>query len=268
MKKLRNKKYILTIIFCGLLIQICYAEKEIINENQEDLRIISSLTSKDLNDIKGDFDKDGFSNFDESQKYSTDLNDPKSRPSYISKIHLLSIHKTELPIILKRVSKSGKDKSKWTFQVVVEQWNEFNKEFENKEPWLVLGKKIKIKDIYYKVIDIKNEIKEVFNSQLNINLTEESFVVVIRELGSKNFIEMEINKVVYDTRIKLTDDFTHKEYNVTKNNIISVGSEKVGFDKFVISNILTIKGIEYIEIKDESDNKIYKITKKSNLSFD
>ncbi len=231
----------------------------------DDVEIKNGLNPKDPSDAVKDLDEDGFTNLDEYQTYATEMNNPKSRPSYVNNINLLSVEKIELPIIFKMVSKAGEDKSEWMIQVVVEQWNEFNKEFENKEPWLTVGQKFKVRDIDYKVVDIKNEIKEVFNNELNVTLTEETFLLVIQQIGNEDLIDIQINEVVYDPKIKieLEDHFTKNKYQVVKNDIISVGNDNVGFDKFIIDKVITTtKGEQYVEIKDEDGEKVYKITKK------
>lgn len=97
-------------------------------------------------------------------------------------------------------------------------------------------------------------------------ITKEIFTLSIQRIGDKeNTIVLNINEIVYDPtiKIKLSDDaIEKKEYDVIKNDIISVGSAKTGFDKFIITNIIETKeGEQYVEIKEQDGDEVYKVKK-------
>jgi len=241
----------------------------------DDFEKKNGLNHKLAADKMEDLDEDGFPNYIE-YKAKTKINDPKSHPSLIDRLALRGVKKTKLPIQLWNVLSYGKEnKSEWLIQIKI-----LNKKKKWTSKFPKLGSIIKLNREQYKIIDVSYSIKEQFDKRLGAPRSTNTSTITLEKVGHKKDtpIIVEMKKNVYENlaKIRLTDMFNRKSYNIKVGDQLTIGSSKVGLEKIRLLSLsknqksVIIKGEAegskevIVGRKSELDRKIDQINKEDN----
>lgn len=233
------------------------------------------LNHKLAADKMEDLDEDGFPNYIEF-KAKTKINDPKSHPSIVERLALRGVKKTKLPIQLWNVLSHGKeDKSEWLIQIKI---------VNKRKKWISrfpkLGSIIKLNREKYKIIDVNYTIKEKFDKKLGAPKSTNISTITLEKVGHEKDVPIivEMKKNVYENlaKIRLTDMFNRKSYNIKIGDQLTIGSSRVGLEKIRLLSLsknqksVIVKGEakESKEVivgrKSELDRQIDQINKEDN----
>jgi len=222
------------------------------------------LNPKDGKDAGADDDGDGFSNYEE-YICKTDYKDPKSRPPYHEKMHVLAINRTKLLFRLKKLTFDGartkenarieleieKPRKKVRFQTAFVRFGDVFPKLDLMD---------KGRQQQYIIVDVipkfvKNNVTEVNESQLIVQKYNSR-----TKSGEGDKIPVEIGKDVYEPRVRavvginLVNDF--RENEVYEGSLLAYGKElRTGMDKYTVSGIDLNKNT--VTLKYVGDNKVH-----------
>lgn len=213
------------------------------------------LNPKDSKDGAEDKDNDGFTNAEEYAK-RTNINDPKSRPSYAEKLSVVEIQTTVLKMTLKNVipNVSDKtDKTKCQIQIdTIEKGRQKSRFFKLGSSFSSDDGDFIVSDI---IIDFKTELLKGTNATTEVNYSK----VLLKHKGSDEAITAEINKPITEPRETIVFHYavTGEQVKMINGDTLSLGDERCGVDKFTVVSSDAEKRI--IQLKSLADGKIYQI---------
>lgn len=139
------------------------------------------LDPQESRDAQFDEDADLFSNLDE-YRAGTKLDDPTSHPPFARKLRLVRAMQTPLPILFVKMTRTGDDQAKWTFQFTVVEGNRTVTRFarlgERVGPYTLLSVTPKSTKVWEPATKSQ---REVDVSEVTIEQTGEAPVTLVRE---------------------------------------------------------------------------------------
>jgi hypothetical protein len=184
-------------------------------------------------DAQFDSDNDSFSNIVEYRYNKEGVLDPKIHPPLITRIRLVRVASTKIPITIKHILKVGYNKDNWKIQINIrtpyQGW---------RTKFLKIGDKFEVNKIKYVIKDIKEEYETSLNPKLGILESVDKSVIVLEDSLDQT-INAVMEQPVFEPnrRVVIKDLFTNKEIITKINNIVSIGDAKTGVEKYKLISI-------------------------------
>lgn len=196
------------------------------------VEIALGLNPKEPTDANKDDDDDGFSNYEEYLG-KTDPKNPKSHPSYAVKLVVEEIERIKLNFNVKKIVRSGDDKSKWEIHADASVKGKMRTVF------LHIGDTITVDDVSYNIADIEPKTEERVNKQFKTTEKVDASEVKLKRQGSEDIIIAKPNLPVYETkeRIIVKENSTGKIYPLYIGDTLAVGNEKTGQETFTVESV-------------------------------
>lgn len=208
----------------------------------------------------GDADKDGFSNSEErNANPPTDTNDPKSHPSFASKLSVDGISHKKLGLRIKSINAKADDKSKWTVQVDITEGGKPRTRF------VTFAKDtVKSDDGEYKLLDVMPDYKEELDPSVKRKLEKNYSTAIFQRVGSTDKITAEINKDIVEGKEKVTiyNELTKTSSDHYIGDIITIGDERSGIEKFVLVSCNSQDGSAVVKPEGKPNDKGVEIYKR------
>ena len=196
-----------------------------------------------------DSDNDSFSNIVEYRFNKEGILDPKIHPPLIRRIGLVRVASTKIPIIIKHILKTGYNKDNWKIQINIQ-----NPGRRRKTKFLKINDNFEVNGVKYTINDIKEEYESVINPKLGvIERVDKSVVVLEDTLGQTINAVMEQPVFEPNRRVVIKDLYTGIEIITKVNNVITLGDDRIGIEKYKLISI-DDNGRQLI-FEDEKTNK-------------
>lgn len=221
------------------------------------------LNPNDPNDAGKDQDGDGFPNlFEATAKPPTALNDPKSHPPLCFRLYVYRIARTVLGVKLKKLQDRGDNRSEWDIQLDIG----FGKRARTK--FCKLNEVIKVGNTDYKIIDCNKKQEEIFDEKTKSTVIKDKSEVVIQSVNGEDKVVMVADQPVYSPRetVLLRDVTDEKTYRLELDSVFQIGDERTGVEKYKL--IQVDSGQKVVQLKSETDNKIYEVSEKKRFELD
>jgi hypothetical protein len=191
------------------------------------------LNPESYQDGQYDSDNDSFSNIVEYRYNKEGVLNPKIHPPLITRIRLVKVASTKIPIIVKHILKVGYNKNNWKIQINIltphQGW---------RTKFLKIGDKFEVNSIKYVIKDIKEEYETSLNPRLGILESVDKSVIVLED-SLDQAIDAVMEQPVYEPsrRVLIKDLFTNKEIITKINNTVTLGDAKTGIEKYKLISI-------------------------------
>ncbi len=242
--------------FCGKSIRALISDIVVTSEDSDGDGIPDKdekkfgLNPTDPNDAKLDTDNDGFTNLEEYLA-GTNMNDPKSRPSYAKKLYVKTIESIKIPMKLAYFPGSREEKpvEKWNIQLEMLQPNG---RWRNR--YVKIGEEIQAGNAKYKVVRIIPD----FSVNPKTKLKDNTSKLVIRKVGTKQDIVMELQKELVDPRqhVVLYFEVDKNEISTYVGEPFKVGDARRGVDTLVIESVNTAKNMAVVKTQQQKKETI------------
>ena len=203
-----------------------------------------------------DADGDSFNNITEYRQNKESLMDSASHPPLITRIVLVKISNTSIPILFKELIKYGYNKDNWKVQVNIKTPKGWKTKF------LKIGDSFKVNEITYTISDIEEDYEPVLNPRLGAIEEIDKSIIILHD-SLEQTIDAVMEKPVYEPnrRITLKDLYTGKNIITKVHNVISLGDKDTGIEKYKLLSIA--KNNRTLTFEDESNGKKYSVGKRS-----
>ena len=221
------------------------------------------MNPNDPNDAAADFDDDGFNNFEEYIA-GTKIREAKNRPPYHTKISVVDISRTVLPITIKMIDFKGKE-DKNIAEVQIGIRDRIGRE---KSHYLKLGKSFTCTAGTFTIVDIVPKTETVTVRGTNTQTERDASYVILQKRDSQDKLEAHLKSRVMEPREKITLHLGSLKRNQQKEfyagDSFELGSATTEIDKYTI--VTADQKKKTVGLKLEKDGKTYEIGRKSQMA--
>lgn len=220
--------------------------------NADEIKL--GLNPKDPKDAEEDLDNDGFSNIEE-YLIGTDMRDPKSHPSYSTKLSVVDVVRKKLNMKISNIMAKGAERSKWMVQIAILDNG------KDRTRFVYINNVVKGDDGEFKLVDILPEFRTELDPKLGAEVERNRSKAVLQKTGSDERLVGEIGKDIVESKEKivLLYGITNKKIELYVGDTITLGDERTGVEKFVVSSCDPAKSTVTLK---RDDGKLFELLPK------
>lgn len=213
------------------------------------------LNPTNPSDINGDLDKDSFTNLQEYTYNPEGIDNPKIHPPLIRRLVLSGISKAKVPFIIKKIIKTGKDKSKWNIQINFE-----NPDITHTTRFLKIGESVDLPNLSYKITNIIEHTYEKLDANLGAMIEYDDSIVVLQTAKGEK-IQAQVNKPIYekDNLVSVKDVYSDGEYKIRLNSTITLGNNSIGIEEYELKDVIISETVSKESLLFQRDGKDYTV---------
>lgn len=230
------------------------------------------LDLHDPTQLDTDPDQDGFT-IREEYDLKTDPFDPKSHPSYATKLYVESVKSAKIGMIVKKINYIGDDPEKWEVQMDIDSIRNGRKVVRGE--WPKIGSELKVLNAdgmtfsRYKLIGIKKNIRDELDPALGDVIQKDYSEVTFQRIGSNDKVMGIIGRDITDSRenVIFYDEINQRNISKFIGDFFDLGSQQTGVETFLVDSIDRINQTVKIKRKDGQEFTIGKYVPKEKGDF-